>query len=242
MKKTVMIALAICLIVVVAASCSAEVTNSGGQNATVQMSAQESTITVNATESVKVTPDVAYAYIGVETKGKTAEEAQQENADIVETFLKALKTEGVADEDIETSNFNIYEDYETPGQYVVSNTYKVTIRDINKTGTVIDAAVSAGANQSYSLSFDILDRDSVYLEALGIAMKSIGEKAEAVAQAGGYSIVRPLSIEESGSSGYYYADEMVAEAAAMDTGSAGTNVTPGEIEVSASVSGKYVIE
>ena len=73
----------------------------------------------------------------------------------------------------------MYEDYENPQQTVVENTYRVTIRDIDTVGTVIDAAVAAGANSSYSLSFDLADRDSVYMEALARAMETVGSKAEA---------------------------------------------------------------
>lgn len=75
-------------------------------------------------------------------------------------------------------------------------------------------------------------------------MQSVNAKAEEVAKAGGYSIARPLSIEESGSSSYYNAVPM-AEEMAMDsaaTGGAATPVSPGEIEVSASVSGTFVIQ
>ncbi len=202
--------------------------------------AEESKLTVNATETVKAAPDIAYVYIGAQSSGATAEEAQQKNAAVADAFLNAIRQQGVQEEDIETSNINIYEDYDKAGNYIMDNTYKVTIREIDKVGAVIDAATAAGANSTYSLSFDLQDRDSIYIEALGKAMQSIDAKAKAVAASGGYEIVRPLSIEENGGSGYY----PMVEAAAMDTAAGGgmaTPVTPGEIEVSASVSGTYVI-
>jgi uncharacterized protein YggE len=202
----------------------------------------DSVITVNTTESVKVSPDLAYVYLGVRTTGKTAETAQQENAELAHSFVAAVKKEGVAEEDIETASINIYQDYENPNQYVMESSYKVTIRDIDDVGSVIDSAVSAGANTSYSLSFDISNRDEVYIEALGKAMQSVNEKARTVAQSGGYTIVRPQSIQEGGTSSYY--NEMPMAAAAMEAQAVTRDmfVSPGDIEVSASVTGTFVIE
>ena len=207
-------------------------------------SAGGSTLTVSATESVKKMPDIAYVSIGVRTAGATAKEAQEENAHITQSFLDAVKAQGVAEDDLETQSLNVYEDYENPQQTVVENTYRVTIRDINTVGTVIDAAVAAGANSSYSLFFDLAARDSGYMEALARAMETVGSKAEAVAQAGGYAIVRPQSITE-GSAGYSAEPYLAAESAVMDTGAAkgaATPISPQEIEVSATVTGTYIIE
>ncbi|MDL2237575.1 SIMPL domain-containing protein [Christensenellaceae bacterium OttesenSCG-928-K19] len=207
-----------------------------------QQAQTESTLTVNATETVKVAPDIAYVYIGVQTSGADAEEAQQANAQIADGLIGAIKQAGVAEEDIETSNVSIYQDYENPDNTIMDNTYKVTIRDIDKVGAVIDAAAAAGANSTYSLSFDLADRDSVYIEALGKAMQSIDAKAKAVADSGGYEIVKPRSIEEGGSSSYYPMMEEMAMDAVPGAGSASTPVAPGEIEVSASVTGTYIIQ
>ncbi len=207
------------------------------------LNAADSTLTVNATESVKKKPDIAYINLGVVTKGNSAEDAQQKNATQATALLEALKQQGIEEKDIETSYVNLYQDYENPNQYVMENTYRVTVRNIDNVGQIIDAAIQAGANQSYSLSFDIQDRDAAYLEALGNAMQSIGTKAQAVAQSGGFTIVRPQSIQEGGSSGFNGAMPM-AEPAAMESGladGAATPVTPGDIEVSASVTGTYVI-
>ncbi len=203
---------------------------------------EASTLTVSATESVKKMPDIAYASIGVRTSGNTAEQAQQENARITEAFLAAVKAQGVNEQDLETQSLNVYADYENPQKTVVENICRVTIRKIDTVGTVIDAAIAAGANATYSLSFDIADRDSVYMEALAKAMENVGGKAKAVAQAGGYTIVRPQAITE-GSAGYS-AQPYMMEAGAMDVaaGKVTTPVSPQEIEVSATVTGTYIIE
>ncbi len=203
---------------------------------------EQSTLTLSATETVKVAPDVAYVSIGVRTTGASAQEAQQDNARIAENFLNAIKAQGISEEDIQTQNINIYQDYEDPKKTVMENTYKVTVKNVDVVGAVIDAAAAAGANDTYSLSFDVQDRDTVYMQALSKAMESVGGKAKAMAMAGGYTIIRPVSITESGAESgvmpYAYA------AGAMDSKSEGgaTQVTPQDIEVSATVSGTYLIQ
>lgn len=204
---------------------------------------EDSTLTVSATETVKKMPDIAYVSIGVRTSGDTAESAQQENARITESFLAAVKAQGILENDLETQSLNVYEDYENPQKTIVENTYRVTIRNIDTVGAVIDAAIAAGANSTYSLSFDIEDRDSVYMEALAKAMESVGGKAKAVAQAGGYTIMRPQSITE-GNSGYSAQPYLMESGSAADMGGGKvtTPLSPQEIEISASVTGTYVIE
>ncbi|MEG0914695.1 MAG: SIMPL domain-containing protein [Christensenellaceae bacterium] len=202
---------------------------------------QDSTLTLNATQTVKVMPDVAYITIGVTTKGDSAESAQKENAKITQNFLNAVKAQGISDKDMQTANINVYQDYDNEKLYVMENSYKITIKNIDNVGAVIDAALGAGANSTYSLSFDVLDRDSVYVNALALAMESVGVKAKTVAAAGGYEIVRPLSITES-SSGYSEMLYMQNEAAAADGASAPTPVSPQEIEISATVTGEYIIK
>lgn len=253
MKRILVFTLALALCVSVLAACAAPtapaVQPAADTSAPVvtqqELNPSESTLKVSATETVKKAPDIAYVNMGVRSTGATAEEAQQSNATATEAFLSAIKGAGVQDDDIKTSYVNIYEDWETPGQYVMENNFSITVRNIDSVGEVIDAGTKAGANATYGLSFDIEDRDSVYIEALGQAMQAIGTKAQAVAESGGYKIVRPLSIEEGGSSSYYpmMDQPMAMESAAADAAAGVTTpVAPGDIEVSASVSGTYVIE
>ncbi len=211
------------------------------QEAGTTASSQESTLTVNATETVKVMPDIAYLNLGVQTTGTDAQAAQQSNAEISNAVLSAIKAQGVVEKDIETAYVNIYPDYNDPNQTFMENVFKVTVRDISKVGSVLDAAVAAGSNQSYSISFDVEDRDSVYIQALSQAMEAVGVKAKAVAASGGFIIVRPQSITENNYG--YSVPNALKETAAMDSGTGqATPVNPQEIEISATVSGVYVIE
>lgn len=237
-KKLVILVGIVCAAVFAFAACSPSPETASAPPATaVEGSTQESTITVSSTESVKASPDIAYINMGVQTVASSAQEAQQQNAKASESFLNAIKGQGVADADIETSGINMYPSYDNPNQYTIDNNFRLTIRDLKKLGAIIDAGIGAGANTAYSLTFDVSERNAQYVEALKLAMKSVGQKATALAESGGYKITRTLSIQEAGSSNFM---PMEQSADAMLAGGQ-TPVMPSEIEISATVSGTYVI-
>lgn len=65
-------------------------------------------------------------------------------------------------------------------------------------GNIIDAAVNAGANQSYGLSFDTSAHDALMREALARAVKNARDNADAIASAAGLHILGIQSIESGG--------------------------------------------
>ncbi len=200
-----------------------------------------SRMSVTATETVKVLPDVAYVTLGVTTQGSSADAAQNANSKIANALVAAVKAQGVKEEDIQTSNINLYQDYTDTKKYNMQADYRVKVTEIANVGKVIDAAISAGANVTYSLTFDIQDRDKVYMEALQKAMTSVADKAQKMAAAGSLTIDRVLDVSEVNQGGVYYP---MADAAVKVAGSADSsvNVSPGQVEVSASVSATYLLK
>lgn len=210
--------------------------------ADIHIPGKDATLTINAQESVTAEPDIAHVFLGVKAQGSSATAAQEENNKLTQSFLDAIKAAGVADDDIETSNFNVYQDYDNQYIYHAETSFMVTIRDISKVGEVIDAAIQGGANSSYSLSFDVEDRDALYLRALSKAVQAVQMKAKAIADAGGFTIKSTKAITEGGTSAYYDRAAGVEYAAANDGGMSKMSVIPGDIEVSATVSGEFNIE
>ena len=112
-------------------------------------------IEVEGTGTVQLDPDTADVNLGVITQNESLQTAQEENSATVQQIMDALSTNGVAEEDITTSGYWIYpvHEFDENGNmlgvtgYQVSTTLTVTIRDTEVVGSVLDAAVSAGANQ-----------------------------------------------------------------------------------------------
>lgn len=216
---------------------------------TTNNAAESRTINVSGNGEVNATPDIAYITLGVITEKTTVSEAQSANTAAMNSIIDAIKKAGIASEDIKTSNYNIspkynYEDKtgnSTVVAYTVSNTLKVTVKDISKAGSIIDLAVENGANISNGISFGVSDYEKYYNMALADAIKNAKDKAEVIANAINVSLSSPVKIVEN-SSGvqnentvYFNASMKAANAA----GAGGTSVESGTYKIKANVSLVY---
>lgn len=203
---------------------------------------QVNTINVGGTGTVSMSPDEAFVYLGVQTQSNDAQSAQQENAVKMEKIINALKSSGISEDDMETSGYSIYpmRDYEKPELavtgYIVSNQLKVTVKDIDNVGDVIDAAVDAGANEVQGVSFTLSESAQQDARELAIenAVKVARADADTLAQALDVVIVGPLEITTSGGGivtpypmPYAVADVAYAESAARTP----TPIQPGDVSV-----------
>jgi uncharacterized protein YggE len=78
----------------------------------------------------------------------------------------------------------------------VTNTLSVRIRDIDKTGEILDKAVSLGVNQGGGISFSNEDPKAAVTEARKKAVADAMAKAKTLAEAAGVSIGRVLEITD----------------------------------------------
>jgi uncharacterized protein YggE len=197
-------------------------------------------ISVVGTGTVTVVPDVVYVQFGVETVGKTANEALQKNAQIFENVKAAIIKAGVADKDIQTVQFNtfpIYDDQKLTG-YRVQNMVRVTYRDIKNVGNLLDQLSAAGVNRVDSLSFHTEKMDEYEIKALDLAVQDARTKAEVLANAAGVRIKGVLAVTEGGAAPppiVFAQKQRVAELART----AQTEISPGELTIEASVQVVY---
>lgn len=217
------------------------------------------TITVVGRGEVKAKPDIATVNLGVEVLAATVDEAMGQAADRMKAILATLKGLGIAEKDIQTSNFSISFErqgpitlpavegtsgakagsQETPaGFYRVSNMVQVTVRDLDKVGDVLDAAVEAGANNVWGVSFGLDDTDALEAQAREKAVANGRSRAESLAKLNGVNVGEVIAVSEviGGTPGV-----MFAEAAARGLGGGGAPVEPGEITFSTQVQIVYAI-
>jgi len=208
------------------------------------------TITVIGEGKVTVTPDIARVTIGVETVKNSVQEASAENKVAVEAVLAALRDQGIADEDIQTTGFNVYADRYGPEgpladsdvRYRVSNNVTVVIRDLDNVGEVLDAAVEAGANNIYGVEFALEDPSQAEPEARSIAVADAQAKADELAGLMGVSKGGVLSVSEVvGGGGGYYSNNFAQQAKGMG-GGGGAPITPGQIDLIMQLQVVYAIE
>lgn len=66
-------------------------------------------ISVSGSGQVLLKPDIAYIYMGVSTENESAADAVAKNNADTQRLLEALKAAGVAENDLRTSNFSIWQ-------------------------------------------------------------------------------------------------------------------------------------
>ncbi len=174
------------------------------------MPGPRATLTVSGTGQVSAAPDMATLRVGVETQDETAAAALSANSQAAQKVIDRLKTQGVADKDIQTANFSVYPVYEDtnrveprPGGpkvvgYRVTNQVVARIRKLDDLGALLDATVSEGANRIDSLEFGLEDDAAAADEARRRAVEDARHKAETYAGAAGVSLDAIQSIAESG--------------------------------------------
>lgn len=158
-------------------------------------------VTVIGQGEAKGTPDTAYVQIGVETEANTTQVALEQNNAQVTAIISRLKELGVADRDIQTSNFSINPRYDNEGRqvtgYQVSNMVAVTIRNLEQTGALLDQVVEVGANRVYGISFGIDNQTELLAQARNAAIADARARAEQLAQVSGNTLGEVLVITEN---------------------------------------------
>jgi uncharacterized protein YggE len=156
-------------------------------------------IIVTGSGQVDAPPDRAFVTAGVQTRGRTAQEAQNENNLTMQAVIAAIKAVGIPDKSIQTIGVSLYPTTDQ-GQvitgYDASNEVDVTIDQISQAGAVLDAAVKAGANQSAGVRFGLKDQTTARNQALAAAATDARSKATALATALGLQITGVESVSE----------------------------------------------
>jgi uncharacterized protein len=158
-------------------------------------------ITVTGIGTVQTVPDQAEFTLGVQSKGPTAREALAANSERMRRVLAALSSAGVAKEDVRTQDVSVSQSYSSDGLadgYSAHNSVSVTIRDLTKAGSVLDAASDAGANDVYGPTLTRSDQDELQSKALRAAVENARAKAHVLADAAGVHLGSVTAISESG--------------------------------------------
>lgn len=217
---------------------AAAVPASAGAQAPVSVQAISGTrLEISATGEATRVPDVAIISAGVLTRAASARAALAQNAARMERVRAALKSAGIADRDIQTSNISLNPEYRyvenQPPKltgYTASNQLSVRFRDIAKSGDILDALVAEGSNQINGPNLTIDKPEEALDEARAKAVATGRARAELYARSLGMRVVRVVSVSESGGS-YPVPPPMPVMEARAQAGYA-TKIDPGEQKLS----------
>ena len=163
------------------------------------------TLSMSGQGEIKAAPDTVTLSAGVTAQAPLAAAALAANTSRMTAVLAMLKKQGVADKNIQTSNFSVSPQYTNGADnqpprltgYQVNNDVQVRLEDVTRLGATLDALVSAGANQMNGINFYIRDSAGLLTQARQQAVADATAKAQTYAKAAGVSLGPILSISES---------------------------------------------
>ena len=148
---------------------------------TIQVSKDNRTIAITATDKVMVLADTATVHIGFIAYGPDSDTAYANGSHVSNAVVKALTAAGVPPDAIESENQNVspVQDYQvdklTPAEKA-QRKFQVTQSWIVRTNAddaakVLDLAVKAGANQSGQIDWSLKDENAAQSEAASKALQ-----------------------------------------------------------------------
>ncbi len=202
------------------------------------------TITVSGTGKITLVPDVARVQLGVTIARPTVKAARDAGAKAMTDIIATIKSLGIAEADIKTTNLSLYPQYGNGSApkvvgYQISEQVQVTVRDLDKTGDVVDGATAHGATDVNGISFEVADPVKAQNDARAAAVTAARASAEAMATAGHVSLGAVVSITDATpiQSPIFY-NYGAAQPSAAD---AATPVKPGTQDLGATVTVVFAI-
>jgi uncharacterized protein YggE len=191
---------------------------------------------------VQAQPDTAIVTVSVITQNRNALSAQQDNATKTDAVVRALKAAAGSGAEVKTSGYSlqpqrVYKENQPPtiSGYDARNSVTVTLGDLTKIGTVIDAASLAGANDVSGIAFTLRQDRPARDRALSEATREAVSKAQVIASALGGRVVRIIEVQEEGFQQRPPVPLYQAEAMMAKRGDVATPIEVGSLDISSRV-------
>ena len=166
---------------------------------------QQNTVTVVGEAITDVANEVATFDVGVSVTYDEKEKAVIEVNQTINKIVADVKAFGILPADLKTSNISIYrnQDYYTdengaqksrPGQWSVSNSVQVKLKDVSKADAFSDLLFSTGATNVYGPNFAVDETDDSKKDLYVKALENAKQKAGILAVGSGKKLGKVVSI------------------------------------------------
>jgi uncharacterized protein YggE len=208
------------------------------------------TLSVLGSGTVFVTPDVADVSASVTRVRSSSREALSAANRATDAVVQAVRTLGIPSSDIQTQDVSVYSFVKRSGphkrkvrRWSANESLSFHVTDIKLVGSVIDAAVHAGASNISGPSYSFSDPSAGVVAATNAAIADAKRRADSAAAAIGYQVSGVQSIDLDPGSGLNTASGTPQAATPVKAAppSVPTNVHPGQVEVDAQVEIVYTI-
>jgi uncharacterized protein YggE len=208
-------------------------------------------VTVSGTGQVAAAPDRAVVRLGAVAEAEDAKDAQSRLNAVMQKVLASIEKLGVPENAIRTEGLSLSPVYTNPAPsgnreprppqisgYRAANVVSVRLDDLSRIGPVVDAGITAGANELQGVSFDLKDSSAARNTALTAAVDDARGQAETIARALGMRLDALESLVTNASFSGPPQPYAMARRAALDVA---TPIQPGELEVSSNVTATYYL-
>ncbi len=162
------------------------------------------TISVSAEGKVTVSPDIAKISFSVVSEGIDPEKIANENNRKMNEAINYIKSQGVDEKDIKTTQYNLSPRYEYDEKsrktfvsgYTLTQTVLVKVRDLSKVGKILGGLPELGINQIGSISFEVDDPEKYLAEARKQAFDKAKLKAEEMAATNNVKLGEVITFSE----------------------------------------------
>lgn len=166
------------------------------------------TISFSGEGKVMAKPDIAKVEFSIVTQADTSKKAQDANSPKSKFVVDFLKKQGIGEKDIKTVSYNVYPHYEYPryntpqiSGHEATQKFEVKIRDLDKTNSILDGLVAAGANNIANVSFTVDEPEKLQAEARAKAIADAKKKARDLEKQLGVDLGKIVNFTEN-SGGY----------------------------------------
>ncbi len=205
----------------------------------------KNSVTVSGEGKLYAPSDEASLTFAVNTVRNTATRAMNDNSTGISNVIKALRAQGLADDEVKTGNISLYPQQDwRQGRapkiisYTAENRVIVRTKKLDKLGGIIDAGTNAGATEVSELRFQLSEDSKAKQDALKSAVRNARAKAEALAKEAGVGIGKAIIISEGiqPAQPIPYGNDVLMRGLPEDAKAIAPPVMPQDILVTANVS------
>ena len=243
MIRAVSVLLAVIGLLALTAGCSTDGAQQG--ETTLDQESQAEGITVIGTGRISGEPDTLRATVGVEVERTSVQEALNAANAAASRVTSTLREQGVEEQNIQTTEFSVRPRFAeppvqpAPGEpqgeteirgYIVTNLVEVKVRDLERVGEVLQAAVEAGGDAArvQGVRFTLEDNEELLQAAREAAFADARRRANHYAQLADRELGSLVSLSEEAES---ETPRPMEGAAAEGAAAQSVPMMPGEEEV-----------
>jgi uncharacterized protein len=163
------------------------------------------TISVTGTGEAQLKPDFARVFVTVATQADTVAQAANANRTATERVLARIEGLGIKKDDIQTSNFQVFQTPERVGpdgkevrvpRFSANHQLRITTRDLDGVGRLAGEILASGDMTFQSVSWGLDRQEEGGDKAREAAVKDARRQAEVYAGAAGVALGRLLEIRD----------------------------------------------